>query len=234
MYRLVLDFDQAIEQKIPLTSEQCHYLQRVLRLKDGDRFIALDGRGQCWETRISDRYAHLLTPLEEFRELPVYINLQIALPKGNGFDDLVRACTELGVSRITPLITQRTLNHPGSNKVERWRKIATEAVEQSERQIIPIIEQPVLFSSVLTNLKDLETDRYICVTRRSGEHLLHKLHKGIGKTVIVAIGPEGGWTENELEMAFSCHYQPVSLGKTILRTITAPVVVMSIISAYLN
>ncbi len=233
-YRLVLDFALEREGKIPLAPEQCHYLYKVLRLKDGEHFIALDGKGKSWQSRLSDKQAYLLATLNESTELPAFVTLGIALPKGNGFDDLVRACTELGVNRIIPLITARTLNQAGSNKLERWRKIATEAIEQSQRQVIPIIELPTPLSEALTNPEHLDTSRYICVTRRSGNHLLEELSKQVHKNITLAIGPEGGWTESEIEMALGSGYQPVSLGKTILRTITAPIVAMSIISAHLS
>jgi 16S rRNA (uracil1498-N3)-methyltransferase len=230
-YRVTLDFKTLEKGLIPLTSEQNHYLKKVVRLKPHDRFIALNGQGQAWLAEIIDNSAYLLEPINEANELPVKINLMVAIPK-NGFDDIVRATTELGVSRIIPLLTEHSLVNPSSQKIERWRKIATEAVEQSERQIIPIIEEPQPFLEILKIGSSSQTTSYICVTRRTVAPLLSQLH--ISTEINIAIGPEGGWTETEVEQAIAAHFLPVSLGKRILRTITAPLVALAIINAYLE
>jgi 16S rRNA (uracil1498-N3)-methyltransferase len=230
-YRVTLDFKTLEKGLIPLTSEQNHYLKKVVRLKPHDRFIALNGQGQAWLAEIIDNSAHLLEPINEANELPVKVNLMVAIPK-NGFDDIVRATTELGVSRIIPLLTERSLVNPSSQKIERWRKIATEAVEQSERQIIPIIEEPQPFLEILKIGSSSQTSCYICVTRRTVAPLLSQLHTST--EINIAIGPEGGWTEAEVEQAIAAHFLPVSLGKRILRTITAPLVALAIINAYLE
>ena len=147
-YRLLLDFNTLENGLIALTPEQSHYLKKVVRLKSHDRFIALNGQGQAWLAEIIDNSAHLLEAINETSELPVQVNLMVAIPK-NGFDDIVRAATELGVYRIIPLLTERGLVNPSPQKIDRWRKIAREAVEQSERQIIPIIEEPQPFLAIL-------------------------------------------------------------------------------------
>jgi len=97
-YRLLLDFNTLENGLIALTSEQSHYLKKVVRLKSHDHFIALNGQGQAWLAEIIDNSAHLLEAINETTELPVQVNLMVAIPK-NGFDDIVRAATELGVYR---------------------------------------------------------------------------------------------------------------------------------------
>jgi 16S rRNA (uracil1498-N3)-methyltransferase len=155
----------------------------------------------------------------------------VAIPK-NGFDDIVRAATELGVYRIIPLLTERGLVNPSPQKIDRWRKIAREAVEQSERQIIPIIEEPQPFLAILKRGANPGTTCYIGVTRRTVDRLLSQLQTST--EITIAIGPEGGWTETEIEQAIAADFLPVSLGKRILRTITAPLVALAIINAYLD
>jgi 16S rRNA (uracil1498-N3)-methyltransferase len=230
-YRLNLDFTILKNGLIPLTFEQNHYLKKVVRLKPHARFIALNGQGQAWLAEIIDNSAYLLEPINEANELPVKVTLMAAIPK-NGFDDIVRAATELGVNRIIPLLTERSLVNPSFQKLERWRKIASEAVEQSERQIIPIIEEPQEFLEILNKGASSQTTCYIGVTRRTVGSLLSQLHPST--EIIIAIGPEGGWTEAEIEQAIAAHFLPVSLGKRILRTITAPLVALAIINAYLE
>jgi 16S rRNA (uracil1498-N3)-methyltransferase len=202
-------------------------------LKANDRFIALDGKGQAWIAEIETRSANLVEPIAESTELPVPLTLMVAIPK-NGFDDIVRASTELGVSRIIPLLTRRGAVNPGTGKLERWRKIATEAVEQSERQIVPVIEEPKVFVEILKNPAKSHQNAYLCVTRRKVDSLLSLLSDRLPGEITVAIGPEGGWTEEEIEQAIAAGFIAVSLGKRILRTITAPLVALSLINAYLE
>ena len=230
-YRLLLDFNTLENGLIALTSEQSHYLKKVVRLKSHDHFIALNGQGQAWLAEIIDNSAHLLEAINETTELPVQVNLMVAIPK-NGFDDIVRAATELGVYRIIPLLTERGLVNPSPQKIDRWRKIAREAVEQSERQIIPIIEEPQPFLAILNRGANPGTTCYIGVTRRTVDPLLSQLQTST--EITMAIGPEGGWTEAEIEQAIAADFLPVSLGKRILRTITAPLVALAIINAYLD
>ncbi|MCA2640087.1 MULTISPECIES: 16S rRNA (uracil(1498)-N(3))-methyltransferase [unclassified Microcystis] len=230
-YRLLLDFNTLENGLIALTSEQSHYLKKVVRLKSHDHFIALNGQGQAWLAEIIDNSAYLLEAINETTELPVQVNLMVAIPK-NGFDDIVRAATELGVYRIIPLLTERSLVNPSPQKIDRWRKIAREAVEQSERQIIPIIEEPQPFLAILNQGANPGTTCYIGVTRRTVDPLLSQLQTST--EITIAIGPEGGWTEAEIEQAIAADFLPVSLGKRILRTITAPLVALAIINAYLD
>ena len=230
-YRLLLDFNTLENGLIALTSEQSHYLKKVVRLKSHDHFIALNGQGQAWLAEIIDNSAYLLEAINETTELPVQVNLMVAIPK-NGFDDIVRAATELGVYRIIPLLTERVLVNPSPQKIDRWRKIAREAVEQSERQIIPIIEEPQPFLAILNQGANPGTTCYIGVTRRTVDPLLSQLQTST--EITIAIGPEGGWTEAEIEQAIAADFLPVSLGKRILRTITAPLVALAIINAYLD
>ncbi|MEW5858478.1 MAG: RsmE family RNA methyltransferase, partial [Cyanobacteriota bacterium] len=161
---------------------------------------------------------------------------------------------------------------------ERWRRIAQEAAEQSERQIVPTILEPVSFSAALSSLKSTSSStrdkNYICVARGDSPHLLdcliHVLPKEtspptpplqgegspappslVGKgagglgfsgtadelknpgqgTIVIAIGPEGGWTPAEVEQAIAADFQPVSLGRRILRAVTAPMVALSLVAA---
>ncbi|MEH1900481.1 16S rRNA (uracil(1498)-N(3))-methyltransferase [Nostoc sp.] len=250
LQRIAIAPSQLQQGQILLTKEQQHYLGRVLRLREGDRFIAMDGRGKWWLAQLAGEQAQVLEPLTVETELPVSITLMVALPKGNGFDEVVRCCTELGVTCIAPVLSDRTLLHPSPQKLERWRRIAAEAAEQSERSFVPIILEPIAFNTSLSlvighTLREGEapmsfanSQQYICVARGEFPHLKDCLqYKGqmtndLGQeTIIIATGPEGGWTTQEIENAKSSGFQPVSLGRRILRAVTAPVVALSLIAA---
>lgn len=275
LQRLAIAPSQFQNQQIILTAEQQHYLSRVLRLREGDRFIAMDGRGHWWLAKLEANQGQLIEPISVQAELPCSTTLMIALPK-NGFDEVVRYSTELGVVIIAPVVSDRTLLNPSPQKLERWRRIAQEAAEQSERQIVPTILEPVSFSAALSSLKShsssIKNKNYICVARGDSPHLLDCLihllpqetspptpplqgdgspappslvGKGAGglgfsgakyenqepRTIVIAIGPEGGWTPAEVEQAIAADFQPVSLGRRVLRAITAPMVALSLVAA---
>ncbi|MEA5504130.1 16S rRNA (uracil(1498)-N(3))-methyltransferase [Halotia wernerae UHCC 0503] len=228
LQRIAIAPSQLQQGQIVLTNEQQHYLVRVLRLRVGDRFIAMDGLGKWWLAQLETDQAQVLEPLLVETELPISITLMVALPKGNGFDEVVRCCTELGVACIAPVLSDRTLLHPSPQKLERWRRIAAEAAEQSERAFVPTVLEPVTFSSALIN--SVATHSYICEVRGDYPHL-NNVIKCDTSEIVIATGPEGGWTQREIESAIAAGFQPVSLGRRILRAVTAPVVALSLISA---
>jgi len=229
LQRITIHPQQLQANQLLLTPQQQHYLLRVLRLRDGDKFIVMDGMGKWWLARLQGEQGELLEPLEVKTELPVAITLMMALPKGNGFDEIVRCCTELGVISITPILSDRTLLNPSHQKLERWQRIASEAAEQSERAVVPTILQPVAFNTAIK--ETTATHRYICEARGDYPHLQQVINKTANE-IIIAIGPEGGWTNQELEIAIASGFQPISLGRRILRAVTAPIVAISLIAAY--
>lgn len=228
LQRIAIAPSQLQQGQIFLTKEQQHYLGRVLRLHEGDRFIAMDGKGKWWLSQLAGEQAQVLEALLVETELPVSITLMVALPKGNGFDEVVRCCTELGVACIAPVLSDRTLLHPSPQKLERWRRIAAEAAEQSERSFVPTIFEPVAFNTAVT--ANQTSHRYICEARGEYPHL-SKVLSSISEEIVIATGPEGGWTTEEIENAIAVGFQPVSLGRRILRAVTAPVVALSLITA---
>ncbi|HIK32744.1 MAG TPA: 16S rRNA (uracil(1498)-N(3))-methyltransferase [Oscillatoriales cyanobacterium M59_W2019_021] len=236
--RIAIDPSQFDPPSIALTPEQQHYLSRVLRLKSGDRFVAIVPGEQWWlsslERQSSGEFSAIaLDPLDVRTELPIAITLIAALPKGNGFDEVVRSCTELGVNTIQPISSDRTVLSPSPQKLERWRRIIREAAEQSERQTLPILNDPLPFTEAIARCHTLDR-RYICLARGERPSLLQCLQtaeKGSLETIAIAVGPEGGWTPPEVERAIAAGFQPVSLGRRVLRAVTAPIVALSAIVA---
>ncbi|MBW4665488.1 MAG: 16S rRNA (uracil(1498)-N(3))-methyltransferase [Chroococcus sp. CMT-3BRIN-NPC107] len=229
LQRLTIAVSQLQAGQILLKREQLHYLSRVLRLEKGESFIAMDGKGNSWLATLEDQTAKILEPLEVKSELPVAVTLITALPKGNGFDEVVRCCTELGVTTIMPVISDRTLLNPSLQKLERWRRIALEAAEQSERAIIPVILEPVAFSSAISTVT--ANYRYLCVARGDNPHLKTAVNSAREGEIAIAIGCEGGWTGAEIDKAINFGFQQVSLGSRILRAVTAPIVALSVVMA---
>ena len=229
-YRLVVTPEQIQQERITLDARQQHYLLRVLRLTNGDRFIALDGVGNSWLAEIADRSAQIVSEIAIETELPISLTLITALPKGNGYEQVIRCCTELGVSKFIPVISDRTILKPSPNKVQRWRKIAAEAAEQSQRQIVPKIVEPIKFTSAIDDITSNQ-EKYICVARGNLPTLWNCLQNRSQSEIVIATGCEGGWTETEVKGAIASGFRPVSLGSRILRAVTAPIVVSSLVSA---
>ncbi|MGB7708671.1 MAG: 16S rRNA (uracil(1498)-N(3))-methyltransferase [Microcoleus sp.] len=248
LQRLAINAAQMCDRTINLTPEQQHYIHRVLRLNQGDRFIAMDGRGHWWlavlEAQETGLIASITDEIAVNRELPVEVTLMAALPKGNGFDEVVRQATELGVASIVPVTSDRTLLKPSAQKVDRWRRIAAEAAEQSERQFVPRILEPISFDLAVKDCG--QKYRFICEARGDNRHLWDCLigleppqpplvrgeQDDRGElSIVIAIGPEGGWTDGEVKRAIEFGFEPVSLGSRILRAVTAPIVALSLVGA---
>jgi 16S rRNA (uracil1498-N3)-methyltransferase len=204
--RITISADQQVSSLIALREDQVHYLVRVLRLRVGDRFLAQTAQGQQWLAAISEQpnQAHVLEAIAPAQAPTAPLRLIAALPKGNSFDQVVRQTTELGVTHIYPVVSDRTLLKPKGNKLERWRRIAQEACEQSERVTAPEIFEPVDYLTFMKRSpwegaaeesapeegasdsksdtqekakpkKDPHELRYICTARRESPHLLAHL-----------------------------------------------------------
>ncbi|ABB56838.1 16S rRNA (uracil(1498)-N(3))-methyltransferase [Synechococcus elongatus] len=229
--RLWLPPEQLQGDRWSLTADQRHYLQRVLRLKPGDRCAVIDGQGGLWTAELGDR--DQLFPVGAVPVLPPAqprLTLIQSLPK-QGFDEVIRQATELGVTTIQPVISDRSQVRPEAQKTDRWRKIAIEASEQSERLYLPQLEPIRLWSEAIAQIP-ADSLRCICLARRSLPNLLPWLQAQPAWTdLAIAIGPEGGWSDAEIEQAIAVGWTPVSLGSSILRAVTAPIVALSLAQA---
>ncbi len=235
LYRLVFAESQNANGLIALTAQQSHYLTRVIRLQKSDRFIAMNGLGKSWLAQLGEtNQAQLLETLNLQTELAVNLTLITALPKGNGYEQVLRCCTELGVSRFIPVFSDRSLLKPSPNKVARWRKIVIEAAEQSEREIVPQILDPLKFPEAISQLASTLNSNYICLARGNNPSLWKAISSELPPEITIAIGSEGGWSDREITVAQNQGFQAVSLGKSILRAVTAPIVASTIVNTKIN
>lgn len=242
LQRLIVSAEQIVDQQLWLRSPQQHYLTRVLRLQAGGEFVVLDGQGGVWQAVLEPSLssARLQPIAEDAAPAPTVIlpavTLLAAIPK-QGFDDVVRQATELGVAAIVPVLSERTLPHPGQNKVTRWRRIVQEAAEQCERLQVPNLVEPLPLAQALQLGQTVE-QRYFCATRLPVPPLLRCVQQArisapiaaaprSEPSMIVAIGPEGGWSEAEVELALAADYQLVSLGPLVLRAVTASIAALA-------
>ncbi|QFZ93153.2 16S rRNA (uracil(1498)-N(3))-methyltransferase [Synechococcus elongatus] len=214
-----------------LNPEQRHYLQRVLRLKPGERCAVINGQGGLWTAELGDRDQLFVVEAAPVVPPPQpRLTLIQGLPK-QGFDEVIRQATELGVTTIQPVISDRSQVRAEAQKTDRWRKIAIEASEQSERLYLPTIA-PIRSGADAIVQTSKDSLRCICLARRSLPNLLPWLQAQPAWTnLAIAIGPEGGWSDAEIEQAIAAGWSPVSLGTSILRAVTAPIVALSLAQA---
>ena len=202
---------------LDLNEEILHHLLKVLRKDDSYVFRLCDIDGTFYHAHLINRkQCEVLEALDENNELSCDITCILSLIKSDHFELCVQKLTELGVSRIVPYQAYRSIvRYKDAKKLERIRKIAREAAEQSHRNYIPQICE-------VASLKDLEKYRsrnnYICY---EAEHDVAALECGDSVTYI--IGPEGGFDEKEYEKITEMGYKSVSLGKRILRAETAAI-----------
>ncbi len=217
---------------VVLGASESHYLSRVLRCRPGDRLAVIDGCGSLWTATLErpDRLRldqPLEHPLERVLRLRPQLCLALAVPRRE--PELVwRMATELGVDRLQPLLGERTVLQ-GRLPVERWQRVVAEATEQCERLWLPELVEPQNAQRWLA--QSPPGVGYIATTRQADLPLLAQRLAEIGRSpagewplqLSLAIGPEGGWTPQELALAREAGWQAVSLGPSILRTATAAV-----------
>lgn len=220
----------SMDNLLCLTHQEKHYLIRVLRLKKGEFVFVVDGQGNLWKAFLEEFNFIKLTsafddPLIHQPRSRILVCLAVALPK-RGFDDVLRMGCEIGVDVFQPLTSEyRVSKGDMKNKYLRWNSILAEAVEQSERLWIPELRDTI---GIKDWVKNLPIKSAHCIATTRGEKSIEftawmeRLHVEI-KNVWVAIGPEGGWSEPELELAMESGCQGVTFGETILRTPTAAI-----------
>ncbi len=214
---------------IDLMIDEIHYLRRVLRLRNGDPINVVDGEGNLWEAFLNTSNSiKLKTSFEKplIRQIAPKkkICLAVVIPK-QGFDEVLRMGCEIGVDVFQPLTSEYQV-HKGNNhsRCNRWNAILKEAVEQSERLWMPELR----FNLELQEWLNQKLDHTIAIatTRRKESIDLQSWVKNLAeeeREIWILIGPEGGWTLDELALALNNGCMPVDLGENILRTSTAAV-----------
>ncbi|HKB58230.1 MAG TPA: RsmE family RNA methyltransferase [Lacunisphaera sp.] len=229
--------------EIRLGAEESHHLVTVNRCGRGDPVTAFDGRGHEWLTECIDpsKSAVVLRVKESCpAKLRSHeITLAQALPKGSVMDDIVRQATEIGVTRIVPLQSERTQVHldgdRAEKKIEKWRTAAIEAAKQCGNPWLPEITpvQSLVTFIPLTKAHDLK----LIASLHGGATTLKKAlashvhrHGAAPRSVLWLVGPEGDFSAGEVTTALTAGFQPITLGPLVLRSDTAAVYALSILS----
>ncbi len=227
---------QVSGSRISISDEDVRHISAVLRMKTGDALLLCDGHGAEYHVTIAEMdKSEIKTEIVSYtkRELTApRVTLGQGLPKSDKMDWIVQKATELGVSNIVPLVTERTIVkiRDEQKRISRWQKIAREAAMQSNRPDIPVVEQVVSFKEFLRTPNSEPGTLSLLPWEEASAPIKDVLKQNAGAAhVIVLIGPEGGFSSNEASMAREQGFHAVSLGPNILRTETAAVAVLSMI-----
>lgn len=209
-----------------LAGNEAHHLLHVMRAKVGTELIVFDGQGaefraQIVEVRRTTVRLKILERLDADRELPLRITIGVALPKGDRQGWLVEKAVELGVARLVPLQTERGMAQPSDNAVARLRRRAIEACKQCGRNRIPEIAAAQSFESFI---EDVSHEGLRLLAQPQGEQSIRGLAQGALQSateVVLAVGPEGGFTNEEVAAAVATGWTTVDLGPRVLRVETA-------------
>ncbi|MFP4321112.1 MAG: RsmE family RNA methyltransferase [Anaerolineales bacterium] len=221
-----------------LSPEIAHQLRNVLRMRPGDDIILLDNSGAAWRASIMtlDKKSARCT-LHEAIVIPgeprAHLTLYCGLPKKDKFEWILQKGTEVGVGRFVPLITARTVNagQVSDNKQARWERIITEAAEQARRARMPELSAPQTFEDALAALPDSALSLIAYAADTNAPTLRESLQGLITPPQHLAlfIGPEGGFTADEVHTAETFGAGRISLGARVLRTETAAIVAAALI-----
>ena len=220
-HRFFIDADLTSGNTFALSHDEQHHA-RVVRVSDGEEVEVFNGRGASFVATYSSEGLHIVRTAPD-REARVAIHLAMSIINLDKFDIVLQKATELGVHSIIPLVTERVEIRAERyrGKAERWRKIVFEAVKQSGRSVIPTIEEPQEFEEII---------------KRDGLKILFDADTEPatwqpGNPATLFIGPEGGWTERELQLAreHGCAFE--RLGIRRLRAETAAIVATALVAA---
>ena len=224
--------------RIYISGKEAHHILDVMRLKLLDKVVVFDGTGSEYTGIVKEIKNRLLSieileTRENAREEKYEITLIQAIPKKDKMDYIAEKATELGVSHIIPVITARTIpdwnDAKKSSVLERWRKITREASKQCGRSDIPEIEPVADFSEVIRNSGGYD-GKLLAALSDKAIKLKDALKNYKGTRILIAIGPEGDFTPEEVDAASTAGFKIVSLGRRILKSDTAGLAILAMIN----
>jgi 16S rRNA (uracil1498-N3)-methyltransferase len=233
MHRFFIPAECIRHETVAIKGVPVHQIRDVLRLQAGDRIAVLDNSGWEYEVALVQISKELvegkMCGKRNITEPRLEINLYQALLKGTKFELVLQKCTEVGVSGFVPIVCERCVaRYPSERKMERWRRIIVEAAEQSGRGKLPRLMPPIPFQQAC---QSAEGSSFIAQEGGTAPGLRSMLRsepfttaRDGSATVNLLVGPEGGFSPEEIERSSHCGVIPVSLGARVLRAETAGLV----------
>jgi 16S rRNA (uracil1498-N3)-methyltransferase len=234
-------FEASDEERAELPDEVAHYVRDVLRMRPGDRFELIDGSGAVAEVALAEvdaervRVEVLSERRDRGAESPLHITLYQSIPKGDRWDLVLEKSCELGVDAVVAVETARTIVRIPDDKIarrrERWERIVASAARQSGRTVTPAVEGPRPFAETLADAPALALLAHTGEDLPSLREALARRADDPPASVGIWIGPEGGFTDEEIERARRAGLHAVHLGPRTLRAETAGVAAVAILQA---
>ena len=248
MYQFFVNDDQINidEKKVVIRGTDVNHIKNVLRMKQGEELNVSNGSDgreyRCAIESMSDEEVILELRFikEDSNELPAKIYLFQGLPKADKMETIIQKNVELGVFEMIPVSMKRCVvkldQKKAASKTERWQEISRAAAKQAKRGIIPEIKMPMTYKEALEYAKEHCDIKLLPYEMAEDFGKTRELLSGIesGSKVAVFIGPEGGFDDSEINEALSAGFDTITLGKRILRTETAGMYVMSVLSYLLE
>jgi 16S rRNA (uracil1498-N3)-methyltransferase len=212
------------------------YIVSVLRKANGDRIDLIDGKGYLYRCVINsikskELYLQVLDVVHHPGDKRPKVTLCVSPIKGPRMDWLIEKATELGVERILPTIFKRTVvkfDDKEKSKYDRWKRITIEASRQSGRFTIPEVIEPTPLRGIVPWIENIKT-RWALYEKEKRTAMKDVLSAGVGEEICVVIGPEGGIDELEIAWLRENDFVTCTLGESIFRTETTPLIVLSVI-----
>jgi len=242
-HRFYLPADTWNPEDLTLTGDEAHHCRDVMRCRKGERIIVFDGAGNEVEGEITvlSRECIGLKPLlrNQIGRPPASLTLGQAIPRGKNMDIIIQKATELGVGRIVPLISERTVvqldGAEAEKKRQKWQRVAIEACKQCGQNWLPEIAAPVTVEQFAKQAAQGDPFRLVAAidpAARSLKRILADWEESHGSrpdSATVMIGPEGDFTPAEIAHARSTGFHPMTLGPIILRSETAAIYEISVV-----
>ena len=206
---------------------------KALRLRGGDAIVLFDGKGNESVGIIKDIGKHEVVWELSSRKFvppkPCSVAIACSMPKGKRQAFLIEKLSELGVARFIPLISSRTVVRPNSGSISRLQKIATEGARQSGQNFVMKVEEPMQFGDAI-EIRDYDLKLFAHPDGACLKEILQKFEKSsTTKSILCLVGPEGGFTDKEIELAAKNSFQKVTLGGPLLRIETAALMIAAAI-----
>lgn len=241
MQRFFLPPEETRGDSLILEDREAHHALHVVRLRPGEEVMVLNGQGErirCETTTLTRREVRLrVIRRESLPPRPWPVTLIQALPKGKTFDTIIQKATELGAARVIPLLSQRVISQVdaerGVSKLEHWRTVAVESIKQCGSPWLPILEPPTPLPDLLARLAPAPLS-LVASLRPNARHPRGVIAAVLADTAPGAlqiwVGPEGDFTDEELDLLEKRGAQPISFGPLVLRADTAAIYALSILN----